>query len=652
MLEDLEQPFRQGDGCSRAPLFAMSSSPRSSHLTLARICLAGSAVVLIAVHSPLLAYKAFANVDEAYAAALASRLLDGYKLYDGAVSQRGPLMYYAYEAIAWLHGWDNIVALRLWSLAFALAHVGTVYWAARTLFSDLTAAIAVLIAGYALAFGVPAHDAYALHGESLQLPAMMVGVILGAFAVRAAPGSRRRRLLLAVAGLAFGVAVSIKQSVALQSLPLVIWLALDGRRRRAGVRGPLVDVLVLVLATAAVPLLLLAHAAAQGTLSELYYWTVTYNAKYHLRPTTKAMSWLTVLFTRLIEETGFFIVVFALAGRAAPTVLRRVRAAVRERSGWAVGRGFGTVHYFALHFVFAMYAASAMYRFFPHYYIQALPFLALCLAAVAASWLKSQAMAARRAMLLSGVAFLLLCGTLGTIFGEKVDGRVAHDRSVQDCARAIEATTRPEDKIFVWGFSPWLYEYSHRKPAGRYVFGTYVTGFIPWFWEKIPLETSRIVPGSVEALLGDLDREKPEIVVDAGSVMMARPMRSYDLPARWLREHYCFEYRLGAFDLYRRKKTADQACAVPWFPKPHFAVDWNSRGTVVLLARVVDPGPTKRLPVGSFKKPIWFLEGPRPPPIVFEAVRLPVDRRDDLDAEESGYEPPAELEVETREEKP
>ena len=42
-------------------------------------------------------------------------------------------MYYAFEAIAWLHGWDNIVALRLWALAFCLAHLLRVAWIARKL---------------------------------------------------------------------------------------------------------------------------------------------------------------------------------------------------------------------------------------------------------------------------------------------------------------------------------------------------------------------------------------------------------------------------------------------------------------------------------------------------------------------------------------
>src|SRR5947209_7073709 len=59
-----------------------------------------SVLAVIGQHAPLIGYKTYANVDEAYAMALASRLMDGQTLYVGAVSQRGPLMYYAYQALA------------------------------------------------------------------------------------------------------------------------------------------------------------------------------------------------------------------------------------------------------------------------------------------------------------------------------------------------------------------------------------------------------------------------------------------------------------------------------------------------------------------------------------------------------------------------
>ena len=122
--------------------------------------LVASSVFLIATHAALIGYKDFANVDESYAMALAQRVLDGHALYHEAISQRGPLMYYAYAFIAKTGGWDNVVNLRLWALGFAFLHVGLVYWGALRLLSR-RAAIVVVFALHsfeAFAFGL-AHAA-------------------------------------------------------------------------------------------------------------------------------------------------------------------------------------------------------------------------------------------------------------------------------------------------------------------------------------------------------------------------------------------------------------------------------------------------------------------------------------------------------------
>ena len=153
------------------------------------------------------------------------------------------------------------------------------------------------------------------------------------------------------------------------------------------------------------------------------------------------------------------------------------------------------------------------------------------------------------------------------------------------------------------GFSPWLYQYSHRRPAGRYVFETYVTGLVPWFWEKLGVERARIVPGSVDALLGDLDREKPAVVVDAGTIMLARPMRMYPRFSEWLHASYCFELRVGAFDVYKRKPEGTE-CEFPYYPRPFGAIDWNGRGLPLPMPKLADEELTRPLPHGNYFKPI------------------------------------------------
>ncbi len=159
-------------------------------------------------------------------------------------------MYYTFEAVAAVAGWDNIVAFRLFGLALALAHVALVWWAARRLLSENAAIIATLVTAYELSFGFPAEDGVAINGETLQLPLLIVAVVLGAFAMRFAPRSRARMMRLVAAGLLFGIASAIKQSAALHPAAIVLWLVIDAHRRRLSWRVPIIETLVLAASVA------------------------------------------------------------------------------------------------------------------------------------------------------------------------------------------------------------------------------------------------------------------------------------------------------------------------------------------------------------------------------------------------------------------
>lgn len=568
--------------------------------------LVASSVFLVATHASLIGYRYFANVDESYALALAQRLLDGHQLYHGAISQRGPLMYYAYAFIAKVGGWDNVVNLRLWALLFAFLHVGLVYWGARRLVSQRAANVATLVSAYALTLGLPPFDRFALNGEFLQLPALVVGIVLGAVALRRTKA--RRRSMLFGAGLALGAAISIKQSAALHIAPALLWIAVRAHRERS-LRAALQDSAALFGGAVAIPAIFIVHAASNGTLAEMYYYCVRYNVIVHVG---EANYGLTPASFEVQANRGFALAIGAVTIAGIRALALRIRACARERSLGPLFRAFELGQYLAVHLAVALITAASLRRYFSHYFILSIPILALILGRLvdrATRTVKQETMAT---IYRGALATLFVLCALETFALEKIDGRVAHDKLVVRLSQYIDASTAKDDKIFVWGFSPWLYAYSHRRPAGRYVFSTYVTGLVPWRHDDLLGEQKRIVPGSNEALMEDLDREKPELVIDSGSIMMARPIRTYPRWAAWLREHYCFEVRVRGFDVYRRKRDA-AACSAPGFPQPQRAFDFVGAPLEVPIPKTSDPEQTKALYVPEDSLPAWYPESPRPP---------------------------------------
>ena len=126
-------------------------------------------------------------------------------------------------------------------------------------------------------------------------------------------------------------------------------------------------------------------------------------------------------------------------------------------------------------------------------------------------------------------------------------------------------------------------------------------------------------------------------MVDAGSVMMARPMRAYAKPGRWLLEHYCFEYRLAAFDVYRRRPDGVAECAQPYVPLPYDAVNWNGTPMGIPVPLSAERARERRLPYGNLMRPIWFPSGPPPQQAVLDAARDPKTEREEAEAERDGF---------------
>ena len=570
------------------------------------------AMVVLAVfgeHLFLIGYKTYANVDEAYASALASRLLDGQTLYVGAVSQRGPLMYFTFEALAWVFGWSNIIALRVFTLLVCESVVLLTYWATRATLSRRAAPIALCVMGYAFSYGFPLADGAALNGELLQAPLLIVSYVLGCEAMRH-PGGRRLRLL-ALAGLSFGFAACVKQSALLHLAPILVWLV--AAHRKGGWSKVAAPAGAVIGSALAFPAAYAVYAAATGSLRQAIYYTFTYNATIHLRPDPSEHAWVGPLLGAASQNRLFCAsaTLIACVGTAHVVEARR-RALARGIPAWW-RRRFATRDYLALHVVVGIFSASMLVRFFPHYFVAAMPFVAMALAVIAEKLLPRDLPASTwRVLGAAAGLFVLASGAITANFVEVADGRTMETPSTKIVASYVKAITEPDDRIFVWGFSPTLYGYAGRKPAGRYLFSTYVTGFVPWYWGALKYEKDRVVPGSVDALLDDLAREKPRVVIDAGSVMFGRSMRVYPRFDAWMHESLCFLLRISAYDVYVRREPGE-VCAVSAFPKLHAPEDYQGGKLLISMPRPVDDATSERLPAGLEHRPIWFAGEPTPP---------------------------------------
>lgn len=584
------------------------SSPRQEGAPWrARLLYTASALAVIGQHAPLIGYKTYANVDEAYAMALASRLMDGHVLYVGAVSQRGPLMYYTYEALARLVGWDNVVGLRVVALLWVLLSLAVLVWAARATLKRASPLVALALTAYAFAWGIPPLDGIALHGETLQVPLLLVGYVMGARAM-STRAHRTRLVLLCAAGVTLGAAICIKQTVLVHVAPLVVWLVVRGR---SDLSRTAKAVLAYLGSVAFLPLVFVLHAWQNGSLQSFLFYTWTYNTRVHVGGERTSNAWLSPLMRELIFDRGFALALLFVCVVGGIWVVRRFRAGGIR----ALFRGFGVRQYLALHLAFALASASVLQRFFPHYFLPATAFLSLMVAVCVAALLpRALAKGLRTPMTLLAAIYLFYCGVVAAYGNEKIDGRVEEARTVKQVAGYVRAATTPEERVFVWGFSPWIYGYAGRKPAGRFLFETYVTGFVPWTWGDLAIERQRVVPGSMEQLMGDLEREDPKVVVDAGQVMFARSMRAYDAPARFLHERYCFALRISAYDVYLRKQGG--SCPSPEYPALHRTLDYNDIDLDADAPPALDAQDAPPLE-GDRHKPLFF---GAPPPFC-EAAR-------------------------------
>lgn len=496
--------------------------------------------------------------DEGYIAAMALRMMEGSWLpYVDAVSQRGPVLYWITTLAMRVGGRFSWVPIRVLALTAALSTLALVALLSAELAGWIAAAGAVLFCTHFLSYELNPWDGVGWNGEIVAMQFALASMLMVARAQRRAGlDARRRDRLVLLAGVLGALAGLSKQMTLIHLGPSLLWLLLgregdDLRARRrdlgrffAGLAAPYVAVIAIYAAT--------------GHLREFVYYYQRYGREIFMNPLTAEY-----MRDKAREQIDRYFLGIAAVSSLALMVLARALRGYLDAGGARASRlRANVVPLFAV----AQLACGAIgacftWRFFPHYFVQVHP-VASVVAGLGASWAfaprrdRDVGAAASATLFVAGASVLLLVGA--SALARNVRVRRETDRWYQDphadpIVRYVREKTQEGERIFVWGFRAETYVSARRMPASRFVYTVYPSGVVPWFQATREEEERRVVPGSREQLLEDLERYRPEMVVDAGRSMNGRYMYNYPVLRNYLDRNYCFMRYVDGEPVYRRR---------------------------------------------------------------------------------------------------
>ena len=496
--------------------------------------------------------------DEGYITAMALRLVRGHWLpYVDGVSQRGPITYWLCTLVMSIGGLFSWTTLRWFSLGLGLSTIALVFLLGLELFSPFAAGIAVLVLTYFVTYELTPWDGLGYNGELVAVQFVLLSALIVARVQRRpvtprAPGGRwrpgARSWWLVTAGVLAACAGLSKQMALVHAGPALRWLVVGpqivtgapaSRRGTVGWlsnRGEDVGWYLLGLVVPFAIVLTIYRLA--GHLREFIYYFQQYGRQIFMAPLTHdAMrdKFREMVDLHLLGIAGVsFLALFAI-GRTARAFLstnfegddltamvsgRWARTLVRMRIQ-------APILFAMLHFVASVVGACFTWRFFGHYFIEMYPFFGLVAAYALSEPFEKGNEAGRPSVIpglvvVAGVALLFFFAD--SSLHRNIDLRRKTDRWYQppesdEIVRYVVEKTTPSDTIFVWGFRAEIYVSSRRYPASRFVYTVYPAGVVPWFEATRSEEERRVVPGSQQLLMGDLNRSQPELVVDAGRSM-------------------------------------------------------------------------------------------------------------------------------------
>jgi hypothetical protein len=490
----------------------------------------------------------------------AGRLLDGGVPYRDAWDQKPPGIVLVYAAVRSLWRGDAAVGAADLAAAAAIAWL-LVILGRRTVGEPAGWAAASLY----LLFAHPSLTRLSGLYVRSQCETFIGVAVTAALVLLAAPG--RRRLHVLAAGIALGFAIWLKYNAVAYALPV----ALAVRYWPVSVASPGAslrrDLSWVFLGATMVTVLFLAYFASHGALLDLRLATIDYNLQYSgetYRGLGHVLSYpIAMPISRARVDLLWFL--GGVGGVALAAAWRRDRT-VSVILAWLAGA------------ILSITINGA--RSLPQYFVQAGPALAfaagagglllaarprLVRAAVAAAlllalWRVGDEPTRAFGLRLGGMPDLLenvrfdLQYALGGIDRATYLARFKTERydaqAIEDLAAHVRRTTRPEDRIFVFGFAPGIYVKGERASPSRF------------FWSRpIVIEFGAGRPGYGSAgLLEDLDASRPALFIvqkrdwgpggDRDSAVFLADAKNLRV---FLNDHYVPDRDNAVFSVWRRK---------------------------------------------------------------------------------------------------
>ncbi|HUJ60973.1 MAG TPA: glycosyltransferase family 39 protein [Kofleriaceae bacterium] len=468
------------------------------------------------VHAPSFV-RPLMDLDEASYASMACRLLDGGSPYRDAVENKFPAVFYVYKDVFALFGRYNMLAIHVAVTLVALATALVVGAIARRYAGPAAGRWA---AGLYLVFSA------GYYPKMLAGNTEMFAVLPGALAIWCYLRARDRHVAWYLAAGAFGALALLFKQVAIAS-----FCAILADRALTGYREPLRalrDLALCALGFAAVFGAMVIHLRALGVLDDAVFWTWTYVLHYYLPAGSNDHGFLYNL------ATSFSL--FALA--TSPLIYLAVRGRARGQSAlyWWLGGNLG--------------AALVGGRMYGHYFLLLVPALATVAGIGAARWFPDHPAARRR---LTALVIVLAAAWLvaGFVFEGATSNAWSPEPDYRDAAAYVRAHTSRDDRLFVWGWFPALYQAADRCPSTRFVYTHLLAGASP---EGI--DRGHDVPEAWDMLLDDLDAAPPAYILDTspgGYSSYHYPPELYPRLWSFIAGRYDVETTIAGVRLFRRR---------------------------------------------------------------------------------------------------